>query len=537
MATKFNLSVVIRAVDRAAAPLNKLNAKVQSLTGPVRRLNNRFRALGRAAGVGKLTKAVGRLGSRLAGVGAAAAQVGRRIALIGGAAAGSLFVATKRVAELGDEAIKTGRRLGVTAEFLQEMRFAADRSGVSQKVFDKSLEKFTVSVGEARRGLATYADAFKELDIDLVNTDGSAKGVDEIFTEVADRLGPMTDKTKQASIAYRIFGARGVKLTQIMGDGAEGMNKLREEARKFGGVISTETAAQSETFLDRLTDLKAAFSGVTNIIGSEMLPAVTDIFKRLTTFLVENQTQIKAWAKQFARDLPGALKRTRDFVVALIDRLGPMIATIAKIVDFLGPANSAILLFATTIGGPLTRAITGLIPAVLGLGKVLLLTPIGQFVTLLGIIVFSAVRIRNAFKQTGASISEVFQGLGALILKVLLTPIKLVLFPLEKIVELLTGRGLFERVADLAASIPGIGGFVQRFFGGDPSGGAGPAVGAGARAPRAAGVVPPGAAGANGRVAVDVNFENVPRGVNVGSKSEGGGVDLTTEQGLALSPA
>ena len=66
---QFPLSLIIRAVDKATAPLRAINERIQKFTAPVRKLNNSFRALAAEAGFPRLAKSVKGVGSSLRNVG------------------------------------------------------------------------------------------------------------------------------------------------------------------------------------------------------------------------------------------------------------------------------------------------------------------------------------------------------------------------------------------------------------------------------------------------------------------------------------
>ena len=125
MAGKFSVEAQFRAVNKMTKPISQMQRQVKNFT----RLSTM-----RVAKIGKAFKKTGvMMGKALAGG-----------ILVGGAALGASILKT---AELGDEAAKTARRLGITAEALQELRFAADRQGVSNSLLNSSFTALQKRVG------------------------------------------------------------------------------------------------------------------------------------------------------------------------------------------------------------------------------------------------------------------------------------------------------------------------------------------------------------------------------------------------------
>ena len=68
------------------------------------------------------------------------------------ASAGFLLGLAKSVADTGDKAAKTADKLGVQIEALQELRYAAELSGIAQNNFDTGLQRMTRRAAEAAKG-------------------------------------------------------------------------------------------------------------------------------------------------------------------------------------------------------------------------------------------------------------------------------------------------------------------------------------------------------------------------------------------------
>jgi len=208
------------------------------------------------------------------------------------AAAGKVVQSVNRFAEAGDEIAKTSRKIGLSVEALQELRFAADRSGVSGEAFSDAMKKMNKNVGDLRANtgmLTTYLNksnpALKE---QLKNVETNEEAFALLTEEIANIKNPM-DK---AALAQAAFGRAGQDLIVMTENGVEGINELREEARKYGNIISGEAAAASEKFVDSMTNMKAAIQGVKNRALAPLMESLQPVIQSISDWVAANQDLI-----------------------------------------------------------------------------------------------------------------------------------------------------------------------------------------------------------------------------------------------------
>jgi hypothetical protein len=211
---------------------------------------------------------------------AQAAAVGMFAAI--GAGVTAIGVATQKMAEAGDEYAKTSRIIGMTAETLQELDYAAKMSGIDN--LDSSLQKLNKSVADVKSGTGTLTSYLKENDQQLLSQIKNVKSNEEAFNLLMEAIGKAPDEFTKAELAQAAFGKSGQQLILLANEGANGISALREEARKYG-VISNEAAANSEKYLDAQARLKAALSGVANELTAGLLPGLTDGITKIADFI------------------------------------------------------------------------------------------------------------------------------------------------------------------------------------------------------------------------------------------------------------
>jgi len=173
------------------------------------------------------------------------------------AGAGGLGLLVKRSIETGDEIAKLADRIGVSTGFLQEMRRAADLSGVAQGDFDNALSRLNRRLGLfATDGTGPATKAFEELGLAADIESGKLAGAEEVFNAAVARLEGVEDASKRAAIASQLFGEdAGPRLVNLINQGAGGIEEMRQQARDLGQVIDEDLLRGAEGAQDALSTL------------------------------------------------------------------------------------------------------------------------------------------------------------------------------------------------------------------------------------------------------------------------------------------
>lgn len=250
----------------------------------------------------------------------------RRLTIGLGLAGGAVFGLASSTAALGDNVAKTADKLGIGIEALQELRYAAERSGVSTENFDTALEKMVRNLGEASQGTGTAKDALDQLGLsaeELIQLEP-----EEALGLIADRMGEVGTQAEQAAIAADIFGRSGVGMINMLRGGSRGLRQLRDDARRTGYVLSEKAARDAEVFQDTLLDTQLALKGVKNTVGAELLPVVTRAMRRLGDAVIANREEIQAWSEAFA----GNVERALPIIGQVLDGMGEVGSAVGGLV-------------------------------------------------------------------------------------------------------------------------------------------------------------------------------------------------------------
>lgn len=390
MASKrFIIDAIFRGINKISKPVKSMGRAISNF---VRQSNKKIAKLGH-----QFKKLAGFMGKALiGGVAASAAAIG---------------AAVLKTASLGDEAAKTSRRLGITAEALQELRFAADRQGVSSKLLDSSFTALQKRVGELKAGTGSlYSFLNKTGNEALAKQLVGAKNTEEAFNILTEEIGKIKNPMDRAAFASAAFSRAGVDMLKFMEAGTDGIAGLRQEARKYGAVISNDAAAKSEVFIDAMTNLKATIGGVGLTIGSKLMPILTPLIQRFADFWASHKQIISTGIDKFIKGVGTAFKFLAkygkiafDIILFLSPFLKPFITTLLVWKGLL------IAIAIVTKGWAIAQ---GILNAVMAVNPVtLIIIAIAALIGIISVLIDNWDTIVAAFKSGIQSIWNWFSGL------------------------------------------------------------------------------------------------------------------------------
>lgn len=207
-----------------------------------------------------------------------------------GLSAVGLASLVKDTADFNDEIGDLAQQLGTTTERLSALKFAADIEGVFGEL-QVAMQRVAKASEEAADGSKSAQEAFAKLKIDPTQF----KDTGALFEAIAEELSKLPDGAQKTGIAMDLLGKSGAKLIPLINGGADGLARAREEAEKFGLIVSEEAAEAAGKFNDNLARLQAASKGVTVEIGNQMLPALTEISEAMVLAAKEGGILTAIW--------------------------------------------------------------------------------------------------------------------------------------------------------------------------------------------------------------------------------------------------
>ena len=198
----------------------------------------------------------------------------------------------KAAIEAADKIAKTADAIGITTDALQEYRHAAELSGVETAKMDKAITDFAARLGELKIGSGAMTTQLKLHDKELLATLKSTTNVTDALNIYVDALAKTKDQSIKLALANAGFGRTGKALVNIIKEGTGGLQRMREEARRLGLIISEDMLRGAEAANDQLTRMQ-------KIIGVQ-----------LTNAILKLSPQIVALSQKFIDGLPGLIAWT-----------------------------------------------------------------------------------------------------------------------------------------------------------------------------------------------------------------------------------
>jgi len=366
------IEAAIQMVDNVTAPMRKINRAVESANAPVNKLKNSLGSLSKEAKLSALGSSLGNLKGKLSGVGAGFSKSMGRLSTataLGAGALTGLFVAMEKSASAGDRIAKFSRRVGLTVEGLQALRFAADQSGVGMEDADKAFEKFGRSVSEAAAGMGEAGKLFSAMGISLKDSTGRLRKQEDILLDLAQVYTKIQDPQDKLRASMVLFGKSGGGMVEMLNQGRDGVQDLMALYQRLGGGLSQQQAKNAEIFGDNLSNLKVTLGALANQLSSNLIPVISDMMVRFQEWALTNKDTVQKFAEGFAQKLPQILDRLRSALMSLAQSAGPVIDNITSIMNVLGPGKVIFGALAAFIAGPFVLSLLSVIPALVSVGS------------------------------------------------------------------------------------------------------------------------------------------------------------------------
>jgi hypothetical protein len=284
------------------------------------------------------------------GLGAAATIT--KVGLAATAASAAVALVAKKSFDFADAIGKVATRTGLSTDTVQAFQIAAVEAGVDIEVANKSLEKFTSSIGDAAKGLKTQRDILDDLGVELKNADGSFKSTDEVLRDVSDGIAGLSSEFEKTSVGAALFGRAGRQVMDVLDDGGAAFDAYIDKARQYGLLLGESGIKQSEKFNDTLALIGRQIKVATAAVSIAFLPILQDLSTRFST-LIANFTGGETGVEEFGNAI-------RDVAV---EKFVGFIDGIAAIADAIHQFRIDIKTFTTDMENAFIQAKIGILEA------------------------------------------------------------------------------------------------------------------------------------------------------------------------------
>lgn len=349
------LSLIIRAVDKATGPLKKIQDAIGKATGS------------------DAAKSVSGLGTSFASFGKQLGETAMKVGLATGLAAFGLYKVVQHATEAGDKLAEMSQRVGLGVDAYASLQYAAGQANIEQEDFNSAMDKFNVSLGQAKAGGGPLLSFLKEVSPALGEQIRKAKNTSDAFEVMARAFEKIKDPARRAALARAAFGKGGTQFGQFMGQGTKLIHEQQEKYLALAG--SQERFAEGADVVNKaMKDVGAAFDGVQSTVYAELAPAILDVTHIITDMVVKNRPAIQEWAAQFGKELPGRIRAFITWVEHMGSAFNGLVQKLSPVIERFGAMNTAMVAIGGVIFGPVIGSIVSLAGALgnlsLAMGKV-----------------------------------------------------------------------------------------------------------------------------------------------------------------------
>lgn len=238
---------------------------------------------------------------------------------------------------LGFEAVETSEKLqrmtmslGVSTQTLQTMQYVATTTGSSLEDATSAMTKLERAAVQAASGSTQQLEAFRAIGISSQDVARLMKDPDQLIQVTTEHLAGMADGSTKTAIAMELLGRGAAQNSLFINELGSGFDEAREQAEKFGIVLSQ---ADNEALLranESLDELQARMLGLGNQIGVSLSPVISELAGLFSDLVGSGYIQA------FFHDLAGDVMQVVDVGGQLVNWLSLVKETFTDITGVSG---------------------------------------------------------------------------------------------------------------------------------------------------------------------------------------------------------
>ena len=225
------------------------------------------------------------------------------------AAIGSIAAATGKWLKEADRIDKVSQQIGVTKKTFQELDYVMKQNGAS-------IDAFSIGAKTLQENMKTNADVFKELGVEIKNTDGSMRKQDDVMKDVVRRFEGMEQGVEKSTLAQKVFGRSAQDLMPMLNQQSGSMDELIKKAHDMGAVMSDEAVTSAVALGDTIEDLKISLSSLLNSVIAPFIPAIQRVASWIETMSSNISGSVK-FSTELGRETNTLITATNNYKTAV----------------------------------------------------------------------------------------------------------------------------------------------------------------------------------------------------------------------------
>jgi TP901 family phage tail tape measure protein len=222
----------------------------------------------------------------------------------------------------------TAGYLGITTNALQELRYAANQSGISIDTLDDGLKELQIRAVDATTGSGEAFDAFNKLGVKTTDFAGRMREPLELLEEVADKLLLLPTQSERIWVLDSMLGDQGAEMLKMLNTGSFGLKKIRQEAQLLNHIIDEKSLNTAINFNKSIKNIKNAFDSISKTMASGLMPAMNS-FMGLSLGILNSLNKIENRASFLRTTIISLGLALSVLAFKVLIAFGPMILSIA----------------------------------------------------------------------------------------------------------------------------------------------------------------------------------------------------------------
>lgn len=299
------------------------------------------------------------------------AAMGAAVAAVAGLVKGvkELHQTTLEAAAEVDEVITESMITGLSAETIQQLKYAENLIDVSYGTISGSLTKLTRNIAEARDGNESLATAFQTLGVAIEDTTtGQLRSAEDVFYDIIDALGQVGNTTERDALAMELMGKSAQDLNPLILSGSDALRELASEAEATGYVLDESQIAVLGQVDDAYQRMQLQLQATKKELADEFAPASQKAMETFTEWVGKatdalERSGIVTFLSSVSSSLLDILDSGLELITGipgLTSELNILKVTLAVIAEFFALIADTIDVFTGLVNLDFDRVKTGL---------------------------------------------------------------------------------------------------------------------------------------------------------------------------------
>lgn len=308
------------ALNNATAELNGMEGNLENVTNGVEESGEAMKG-GATQAVKFGTVLMANLASKAIVAGAKALASAIK------SVSGALKSCVTDSAAFADNVLTLSTNTGLTTDQIQEFQYMAELTDTSLETVTGSLTKLTRNMATAQSGTGAAAEAFAKLGVDVTDAEGNLRSNQDVFLEVIDALGQVSNETDRDATAMAIFGKSAQDLNSLVAIGSEGIAEFAQEAHDMGYVLDSDALSSLGAVDDAMKRLENTGTTLKNQLGLALAPTISGLADELMGFMkqIDFSNGLTGIIDSILAALPTALSSLLENVSTIVDAITPIV--------------------------------------------------------------------------------------------------------------------------------------------------------------------------------------------------------------------